>query len=401
MWSSKENHGDVEFPRFTFNPKEGIDNPALVITDDPEPDLNPVPRMCHLKRLEGQSFGFHLHVDPSSQCFEIQDVEPSSPAKYSGVRDGDRLLEVNEKYVANMDFDRVVRKIQSCGLDLFLMVLKKEEYEQAISLGVDLHMLTKATKGEQWSRPRLCHITRHPEHGLGMTISLINGLKGGFLVSTVSGGPAETAGVCTGDTLIWINGVSVSALTHSALSRIVKKRGDSVTVMVVDSHTKSSYIRRKIPILPVLAESISLPHKTKTLDLVKRPDGYGFLLRQERVVGLQYIAHVLREVDVGSAAEAAGMEDGDLLLAVNGEQVESLEHEEVVKKIRLSGDRVILTSISISGWRFYRQVGIPPLLFHEEGSPDQDTEETSSDLHKDHSGAFVTQLSERTCSVCL
>ncbi|XP_037552833.1 Na(+)/H(+) exchange regulatory cofactor NHE-RF2-like [Nematolebias whitei] len=167
----------MKSPLFTFNPKEGIDNPALVITDDSEPDLSIVPRMCHLKRLDGQSFGFQLYLDPSSQCFEIQDVEPSSPAKYSGVRDGDKLLEVNEKDVVNMDFDRVVKKIQSCGLDLFLLVLKKEEYEEAVSLGVDLHMLTKATKGEEWSRPRLCHIARHAEHGLGMTISLINGLN--------------------------------------------------------------------------------------------------------------------------------------------------------------------------------------------------------------------------------
>ncbi|XP_051814294.1 Na(+)/H(+) exchange regulatory cofactor NHE-RF3-like isoform X2 [Acanthochromis polyacanthus] len=276
----------------------------------------------------------------------------------------------------------VVRKIQLCGLHLFLLVLRREAYERAVSMGVDLQMLAKASKGDHWSRPRMCHISRNPASGLGMTIISGNGQRGQYMVSTVADGPAEKAGVCTGDKLIWINGAMVSMLTRATLNKTMKKSGDSVTVLVIDSDSEFCYARRKMPILPVMAENCSLPDTTKTMHLVKGCHGYGFLLRQEKVTGTRRIVHVLREVDVGSPAEEAGMEDGDLLLAVNGELVESMEHEDIVKKIRESGDNVILTTISIPGRDFYRELGIPPLLFHEACSLRCDDNQRETHLRK-------------------
>uniref|UniRef100_A0A669BUF8 Na(+)/H(+) exchange regulatory cofactor NHE-RF3 n=1 Tax=Oreochromis niloticus TaxID=8128 RepID=A0A669BUF8_ORENI len=284
-----------------------------------EPSRYPsvVPRLCHLKRSEGQSFGFHLCK--YSQAFEITDLDPWSPAEHSGLKDGDRVLEVNEEY--------------------------------AVSIGVDLKFLAEATKGDHWSRPRLCHIQKHPNFGFSF-------------IKTVIDGPAEKAGIFNGDRLIWINGLMVSTLRYS-----LKKRGDSVTVLVIDSDSESCYIRRKMPIMPVVAQSCSLPHSAKTMNLVKGSDGYGFLLRQEKLAfrpGVTF--HVLREVDMGSPAEGAGMEDGDLLLAVNGEPIESMEHEDIVRKIRQSGDKVSLTCVSGELLSVLLQLGISPLLFHEDCS---------------------------------
>ncbi|KAF7658428.1 hypothetical protein LDENG_00013110 [Lucifuga dentata] len=415
---------DMEFPRFTFNPKEGIDNPALVITDDPEPNHSLVPRLCQLKRQDGQAFGFYLRKENNIRGLVIRDVAPWSPAEHSGLRDGDRVLEVNEEYVDNTNFYRVVRKIQTCGLHLFLLVLREDEHEQAASMSVNLQMLASASKGDHWSRPRLCHISRDQEHGLGMSVIPVEGQKGRYILSTEADGPAEKAGVRSGDRLIWINGVSVSTFTSSSLNRTMKRSGDSVTVLVIDGHSESCYVRRKMPILPVVAENCSLPHSAKSLHLTKGRDGYGFLLRQEKLLSRR-IVHVLREVDAGSPAEEAGMEDGDLLLAVNGEPVESAEHEDIIKKIRRSGDQVCLTAMSSQARAFYRELDVSPLLFHEEaalqneggrtlsrrcGSPlrngdvpkpcVKDKEETGSSIqHK--SETFIRQLSAGLTDVLL
>nr|XP_040046659.1 Na(+)/H(+) exchange regulatory cofactor NHE-RF3-like [Gasterosteus aculeatus aculeatus] len=357
----------MEHPRFTFNPKEGIDNPALVIADDPEPQ-SPRPTLCHLRRLEGQSFGFLLRAHRGGQRCEVGGVAAWSPAGRGGLRDGDRVLEVNEERAHSEDFCRIVRKIQSCGLHLVLLVLRRDEYEQAESLGLDLQTLARSSKGDGWSRPRLCHISRDPECGLGMTVTRVDGQKGQFAVNTLTDGPAEKAGVRSADRLIWINGEPASSLSRSMLNRTVERGGAAVTVLVIDPEGESCRVRRKTPVLPAVAECRGLPHASRTMRLHKGPDGYGFLLRQEKLGGSQRKVHVLREVEEGSPAEAELMEDGDLLLAVNGTPVESLEHDDVVKEIRRSEDKVVLTVMSTRGRDFYRELGISPLLFHEEGS---------------------------------
>lgn len=62
---------------------------------------------------------------------------------------------------------------------------------QALSTGVDLRTLALVSKGDGWSRPRLCHISRDPERGLGMSVLPVDGTTSPLLHVRTS--PAVTA----------------------------------------------------------------------------------------------------------------------------------------------------------------------------------------------------------------
>lgn len=56
-----------------------------------------------------------------------------------------------------------------------------------------------------------------------------------------------------------------------------------MTVLVIDGGGEAGFARRRMAVLPVVAECRGLPYAAKTMTLVKGDDGYGFLLRQEKL----------------------------------------------------------------------------------------------------------------------
>lgn len=68
------------------------------------------------------------------------------------------------------------------------------------------------------------------------------------------------------------------------------------------------------------------------------------------------LGQFLWEVDPGLPAEKAGMQAGDRLVAVAGESVEGLGHEETVSRIREQGSSVSLTVVDPEADRFFSMV---------------------------------------------
>ncbi|XP_028322479.1 NHERF family PDZ scaffold protein 4b isoform X2 [Gouania willdenowi] len=347
--------------KFTFNPKEGIINPVMVISEDPV--MASSLRLCVLKREEKQSYGFKLHEEVGQQGHIIRNLASGGIAQKSGLQDGDRLLEVNKYHVNNISHSEVARLINLSGNQLCLLVLDVSAYDMAVSQGQDLCSLTTSW-GKGCTAPRLCHITRDSSSGLGLNFTALQGEKGRFSANVVPGGAADKAGVCKGDHLVWMNGATVADLSHAALCTMMKKCSD-LTILVIESESEQNYIEKKMPILPSMAVPHNLPHRSRKLHLLSAPDGYGFLLRLERTLAGREL-HYLRAVEKDSSAEKAGMRNGELLLEVNGELAEHLTHHEIVNRVRTSGERVSLTTISLQGLDFYIKLGLSPLLFCED-----------------------------------
>uniref|UniRef100_A0A4W3HEE5 PDZ domain-containing protein n=1 Tax=Callorhinchus milii TaxID=7868 RepID=A0A4W3HEE5_CALMI len=114
------------YRKFTFNPKEGIDNPALVITDDlgnGKPSVT-APRVCALSKKESEMFGFYLRSEVGKEGHIIRQLDAGSPAEASGMRDGDRLLAVNGKNLEGVEHETAVTMIRAINGILIPMFIQ-------------------------------------------------------------------------------------------------------------------------------------------------------------------------------------------------------------------------------------------------------------------------------------
>lgn len=348
--------------KFKFNPRLGIDNPVLSLAEDQDqsdPWSLHRPRFCLLSKEEEKNFGFHLQQQLGKADHVVCRVDPGTSAQRQGLREGDRILAVNTKMVAHEDYAVVVRYIRASGPRVLLTVLAQHVHDVArAQQGSDAFLCSTLASGV---RPRLCHVVKD-EGGFGFSVT--HGARGPFWLVLSAGGAAERAGVPPGARLLEVNGASVEKLTYNQLSRKLLQSGDQVTLLVAGPEVEEQCHQLGMPLAAPLAEGWALPAKPRCLNIEKGPEGFGFLLREEK--GLDgRLGQFLWEVDPGLPADKAGMKPGDRLVAVAGESVDGLGHEETVSRIRAQGSCVSLIVVDPEADRFFSMVRLSPLLFLE------------------------------------
>ncbi|XP_060702837.1 Na(+)/H(+) exchange regulatory cofactor NHE-RF3 isoform X2 [Hemiscyllium ocellatum] len=376
-------------PKFTFNPKEGIDNPALVICDDVELSISLKPRVCVLSKKDKEVFGFYLREENGKLGHIIRNVKPGSYAQYAGLFDADRVLEVNGEYVDNTEHFKVVEKIRLSGNKVTFLVVDGTTYEDAKMRNLNIAELIQSDIQAPCDKSRMCYVERGP-NGFGFELCSSKGAKAPFTLSVHSKGPAEKGGVKSEDTLIEVNGVNVEDCTYRQVEKLMKQSGDSVTLLVADQRTHAYYQAKGIRIIPAMACFKHLPFKPRKLYLVKGSCGYGFLLKTERKMSGTYaqqatgpkarLCHLVKgssgygfqiycitdepgiyiqEVIPEDVGYKAGLRGGDMVIEVNGMNIEKVCYEDVLEKIKEKQHEVTLLVMNKKDYWYCKDNDIP------------------------------------------
>ncbi|NWS71352.1 NHRF3 protein, partial [Crotophaga sulcirostris] len=355
------------------------------------------PRECKVTKTPQKSYGFYLRVEKDTAGHIIRNVEKNSPAEKAGLKDGDRVLRVNGVFVDKEDHAQVVEIVKNSGNSVTFLVLDDASYQKAEKEGVSLEELDqKAPTGQQQEQqspppmtngaitavpqPRLCYLVKE-EKGYGFSLKTTEGQKGLFIVELLSQGAAAKAGVQNNDRLIEINGKNVENDTHEEVVEKVKKSGNHVMFLLSNEETDRHYTSQKMVLSRESANLSLLPLKPRIIEIQKGKNGYGFYLRMQQNSG----DHVIKDVDSESPAAKAGLKDDDILVAVNGEQVDGLDHESVVGKIKQSEAKTTLLVVDKETDTMYKLAQISPCSYYYKAQdPAPAKMEERVELHTEH-----------------
>ncbi|XP_065411475.1 inaD-like protein isoform X2 [Chrysemys picta bellii] len=208
---------------------------------------------------------------------------------------------------------------------------------------------------------RTVEIMRGPNDALGISIA---GGKGSPLgdvpifiaMIQASGVAARTQRLKVGDRIVSINGQPLDGLSHADAVNLLKNAYGSIILQVV-ADTNISAIASQLesmsagcnlnsPTLDCHSEDPEAP-QPKIIALEKGSDGLGF-----SIVGGYGSPHGDLPIYVktifakGAAADDGRLKRGDQILAVNGEALEGVTHEQAVAILKCQKGSVILTVLS-------------------------------------------------------
>uniref|UniRef100_A0A3B1KAJ8 PDZ domain containing 1 n=1 Tax=Astyanax mexicanus TaxID=7994 RepID=A0A3B1KAJ8_ASTMX len=370
----------------------------------PSPKL----KLCYLQKTS-EGFGFSVKSTKGEMGISMMDVVAGGVADKSGVNMGDRLVEINGENVDNSTHDQAVEKIKASGNSVMFLLADEDTYKfyknKRITMGSGL-----ASVKHLPMKPRIADMTKGAD-GYGYFLKEDPKMPGHFIGEIDRKSPAERAGLKEMDRLVALEGEEVDQYTHEQVVDKIRRLGNRCCLLVVDAETDKMYkmgaaspllyweeMRGSLPkpsqpqpepepkpapppfpeATPAPETPLSSPvppypgeeyYKPKLCRLVKTSTGYGFHLNGIQGVHGQYIKDVVK----GGAADRAGLEDEDIVVEVNGLNVEKSTHDEVVKMIRSSGDTLVLLVAEKAAYDHLKAKGVAitqQLLDSEKNTPE-------------------------------
>lgn len=193
----------------------------------------------------------------------IRLVEAGSPAERSGLRAGDRLLEVDGENVERESHQQVVERIRAAAGAVSLLVVDPvadEQLQKRGGPGTDppagggqaaVEPAEPATREpsaggrREELRPRLCCMKKGP-NGYGFNLHSDKSRPGQYVRAVDPDSPAEAAGLAPQDRIIEVNGVCMEGKQHADVVAAIKAGGDETRLLVVDVLTDEFFKKCKV-----------------------------------------------------------------------------------------------------------------------------------------------------------
>ncbi|XP_053296408.1 Na(+)/H(+) exchange regulatory cofactor NHE-RF3 [Pleuronectes platessa] len=323
------------------------------------------PKVISLTKRPGQTFGFYLRLEHGEEGHLVRCLDMGGPAELAGMKDGDRIIRVNGTFTDELSHSVVVDLVRNSGASCTFHILNEASFKKGKAEGVNLSkpQSTSVANGvaNPAPNPKLCYLLKSGSE-YGFSLRSDKSEPGLFMTAVTPGSVADRAGVKANDRLLEVNGETVEDSTHDQAVDKIRLAGANIMFLLADEGTDRYYQSKRMKIEACLATTKYLPHKPRIIKITKGPDGYGFLLREEP----NQTGHFIRDIDRGSPAERSGLKDMDRLVAVDGEDMDSCTHQQVVDKIWQSGKDCCLLVVDKDTDQMYGQGKVSPMLFWEE-----------------------------------
>ncbi|XP_053384250.1 Na(+)/H(+) exchange regulatory cofactor NHE-RF1-like isoform X2 [Mercenaria mercenaria] len=284
------------------------------------------PRLCTIRKWHDfPGYGFNLHAERGKAGQYIGKVDDGSPAQAAGMKEADRIVEVEGTNIGNENHSQVVARIKAAGESVTMLLVDSEtdKYFKEEKIVVSSEM-AEVVRMETPPRP-------------------------GAEEKDEEVPPPEP---------------EAEPPAEPPSYNEVKEADEEAE----ETHPEPDRIPTQEPV-PVAAETPSHNYHPRVCRITKWPDfqGYGFNLHAEKDKTGQYIGLV----DANSPAESADLRKGDRIIEINGENIEDETHQQVIQKIKAGGNETKMLVVDAEADEYYKNNGIritsdlPEVIFNE------------------------------------
>ena len=171
------------------------------------------PHDVEIGKTGDESFGFYLWFDENGHY--IEDVTIGSPADQSGLKVGDRVIEVNHSNVENEIHENVVAKVQESGdiVTLNVVSVRRDEIGETV-------------------KPNTVTLIKE---GGSFGFYIQHDSKGFYFEYVQLGSPSDKAGISTGDRLLEVGDQLVEGMKYEDVFQLIRSAGDQISIVMQSS----------------------------------------------------------------------------------------------------------------------------------------------------------------------